>query len=80
MKKEEEKKAHRPHRAPVKTVQIDKHIWLYQNIDLEKKRIIKYFMKIERFFIWTNLNPFIQGCFVPNFIEIASLIREEKIF
>ena len=25
--------AHRPHRSPEKTVQINKHIWLYNNVD-----------------------------------------------
>ena len=25
--------AHGPHRSPEKTVQINKHIWLYQNVD-----------------------------------------------
>ena len=29
--------AHGPHRSLEKTVQINKHIWLYQNVDYEKK-------------------------------------------
>ena len=27
------KEAHGPHRSPVKTVKINKHIWLYHNVD-----------------------------------------------
>ena len=51
-------KVHGPYRSPEKTVQINKHIWLYYNVDLirDEKPII-IFMKIKWFFIWTNLNP-----------------------
>ena len=51
--------AHGPDLSPENTDQIDNHIWLhvYHNVDLEKKKPIIYFMKIECFFIWTNLNP-----------------------
>ena len=30
---------HGPHRSPEKTVQINKHIWLYHNVDKRKKNI-----------------------------------------
>ena len=33
---------HGVRRLPEKTVQINKHIWLYHNIDKEKKKNIKY--------------------------------------
>ena len=49
--------AHGPHRSPEKTVQINKHIWLYHNVDKEKKKKIINFMRIYWFFIWRNLNP-----------------------
>ena len=29
----EKQEAHGPHRSPEKTVQINKHIWLYHNVD-----------------------------------------------
>ena len=32
--------AHGPHRSPEKTVQINNHIWLYHNVDYEKKKPI----------------------------------------
>ena len=50
-------RAHGPHRSPEKPVQINKHIWLYHNIDQEKKIPIISFVRIEWFFIWTNLFP-----------------------
>ena len=31
--------AHGPHRSPEKTVQINKHIWLYHNVDHNVNRI-----------------------------------------
>ena len=31
---------HGPHRSPEKTVQINKHIWLYHNVDEEKKKTL----------------------------------------
>ena len=34
-------------------------------------------MTIHWFFIWTNLNPFIQGCFVPSLVEIGSVVLEK---
>ena len=46
--------AHGPHRWPEKTVQII--IWLYLNIEKEKKKISN-FMRTYWFFIWRNLNP-----------------------
>ena len=49
--------AHGPHRSPEKTVQINKLIWLYNNINKEKKKNIINFMRIYFFFIWKNLNP-----------------------
>ena len=33
-------------------------------------------MRIEWFFIWTNLNPFTKGCFVPSLIEICPTVLE----
>ena len=38
--KYQQQEAHGPHRSPEKTVQINKHIWLYHNIDNEKKKPI----------------------------------------
>ena len=32
------------------------------------------------FFIWTNLNSFIQECIVPSLDEISPVVLEEKIF
>ena len=46
-----QQEAHGPH-----IFQINKHIWIYHNIDKVKKKPIVYFMRIEWFFIWTNLN------------------------
>ena len=31
-------------------------------------------------FIWTNLNPYTQGCFVPSLVENGSVVLEKKIF
>ena len=31
-------------------------------------------------FIWTNLNPFTQGWFVPSLVEIGSVVLQKKIF
>ena len=42
----EKQEAHGPHRSLEKTVQINKHILLYHNIDKEKKKHIIYFMRI----------------------------------
>ena len=50
-------KAHGPHRSPEETVQINTYIWLYHNVDSEKKKPIIYFMRIYWFIVWTNLNP-----------------------
>ena len=44
-------------RSTGKTVKTNKHIWLYHNADEERKNPIKYFLKIEWSFNWTNLNP-----------------------
>ena len=43
---QEKQEAHGPHRSPEKTVQINKHIWLYHNVDKEKKKNIINFMRI----------------------------------
>ena len=40
-----------------KTVQINKHIWIYHNVDKVKKKTIMNLMRVYWFFIWTNLNP-----------------------
>ena len=31
-------------------------------------------------FIWTNLNPFTQGCIVPSLVEIGSVVLEKEDF
>ena len=31
-------------------------------------------------FIWTNLIPFTQGCFLPSLLEICPAVREKRIF
>ena len=66
--------AHGPHRSPEKTVQINKHIWLYHNIDRRKKNI--HFILTYCFFIWILT----QGCVVPKLGEIGSVVLEKKIF
>ena len=43
----------------------------------EKNKHIIYFMRIEWFL---NVNPFTQGCFVPNLVEIGLVVLEKKIF
>ena len=30
-------------------------------------------------FIWINLNPFTQGCFVPSLVEIGQVVLEKKM-
>ena len=37
-KTEEKQEAHGTHRSPEKTVQINKYIWLYNNINKEKEK------------------------------------------
>ena len=61
-------------------------IWLNKR---EKKDIIS-FWRIEwsftfkslsllgRSLLWTNLNPFTQGCFLPRFVEIGPVVLEKK--
>ena len=39
----------------------------YLNVDWEKKKAIIYFMRIEWFFIWTNLNPLHQRMLCAKF-------------
>ena len=59
--------AHGPHRSPEKKIQINKHIWLYHNVDQEKKKQIIIFMGNKWFFIWTNLNPLHPRMFCAKF-------------
>mgnify|MGYP003686606297 CR=1 FL=1 len=49
---DDKQEVHGPHRSPEKTVQINKHIRLYHNVDQEKKKNIITFMRN-----YTNLNP-----------------------
>ena len=73
--------AHGPHRSPEKTVQIIKQIWLYYNVDSEKKEKSLWEF-IDSSFEQTWI-PFTQGCFVPSLIEIGPVVLEEileKIF
>ena len=37
------------------------------------------FMTIPWFFIWTNLFPFTQGCFVQSLVEIGLVVLEKKM-
>ena len=39
----------------------------FQNVDEEKKKPIIYFMRIECFFVWTNLNPLHSRMFCAKF-------------
>ena len=59
--------------------EINKHIRLYHNVDLErKKNIIYYLGKIGSSFVQTGI-PFTEGCFVPNLIEIGPVVLDKKI-
>ena len=51
----------------------------YHNFNWENKKNIIYFIRIEWIFIWTNLNPVFQGCFVPILVEIGRAVLK-KIF
>ena len=66
-----------PHRLHQKTVQTNKNIRLYHNIDKRKKKPIIFFLRIEWFFILTNLNPFTEVCFVPSLVEIRPVVLGE---
>ena len=72
--------AHGPHRSPEKTVQINKHIWLYNNINKEKKK--KTLLTLWEF-TFSSLEetwiPFIQEWFVLRFVEIGSMVLEKKM-
>ena len=63
------------HRSPEKTVQItcDYIITLIKS----RKKIIINFIRIYWFFIWTNLNPFIQECLELSFVEISPMVLEK---
>ena len=75
----QKQEAHGPQCSPEKTVQINKHIWLYHNVDYEKKKNIIIFMRIKWVFE-QNLIPFTQGCLVSNLAEIGPVVLEKKIF
>ena len=52
----------------------------YHNVDLEKKKLIIYFMRIEWFLIWKTWIPFTQECTVAGLVEIGPVVLEKKIF
>ena len=65
-----------PHRSPEKTVQINKQIWLYHNIDSENKEKKRDFIGSSFEQTWI---PFTQGCFVQRLVEIGPVVLEKKI-
>ena len=62
---------------------LKKHIWeelwLYHNIDKERKKLLNLHFKNLMAFICETLSFFTQGCFMPSSVEIGPMILEEKI-
>ena len=64
--------------AHLRTVQINKHIWLYNNIKGKKTLLTLWeftFSSFEQTYI-----PSTQRCFVPSLVEIGQVVLEKKIF
>ena len=69
------KRPHRSYCSPQKPLQIKKHIWYNQYIDLKKTDL-----KIEWSLFVKSWITFTQWCFVSKFVKIGPVILDEKIF
>ena len=78
--KNKKQEAHGPHRSPEKTVQINKQIWLYHNVDLEKKINIIRLMRIYWFFNWRNWIPIIHGYLCQDWLKLAQWFWRRGFF
>ena len=55
-------------------------LWLYHNVDLERKKPTISFLIIERSLFAKPCVSFNQGCFVPSLVEIGQMFLDKKIF
>ena len=55
-------------------------LWLYHNIDKERKKNIISYFRIECFFIVKNWITSTHGWFAPSLLEIGRMVLEKKIF
>ena len=53
-------------------------LFIYHNVDKERKKRNILFLRIEWFLIWTNFNPFTQRYFVSSLVEIVQLFWRRK--
>ena len=68
-----EQEAHGPRRSSEKTTHG------YHYVNWKKKKTIIYFIRIEWFFIWTNLNSLYPRMLVPSLVEISPVVLEKKM-
>ena len=73
---------HRPHRSPEKQVQINKHICLYHNVDLEREKI-QYLLFCNQMFgilICKTFSLLLPRMLCVNLVEIGRVVLKTKIF
>ena len=66
-----EQEAHGPRRSSEKTTHG------YHYVNWKKKKTIIYFIRIEWFLIWTNLNSLYPRMLVPSLVEISPVVLEK---